>query len=69
MFYPGCPLDIARPEPGSPCSDLGLECTYGEECCCGVCGASFALFCQEADDATWVWQSSFGPCTTESCGK
>ena len=38
-----CPAE--QPELGSTCTSPGLECRFGEECCCGACHASFLATC------------------------
>ena len=43
----GCPTT----PPGESCSDEGLSCDYGSECCCGDCFSS--MFC-DCSDGSWV---------------
>jgi predicted nucleic acid-binding Zn-ribbon protein len=53
-----CPLE--QPSIGTPCSlPPGLECTYGEECCCGECSPSLVLSCFEG--------SQWGGFNTDFC--
>lgn len=55
---PECPA--AEPELGSPCPESGaLECSYGEECCCGECFPSFRMSCEPGA----IWSQMF----TEAC--
>jgi len=52
-----CPLE--QPSIGTPCSlPPGLECTYGEECCCGECSPSLVLSC---------FEGSWGGFNTDFC--
>lgn len=45
---PSCPAEM--PALGSPC-DHGLDCEYGQECCCGECHPSMVLTC---DQGAWL---------------
>ena len=42
----GCPADV-QPASASetPCSEEGLVCDYGSECCCGSCAPSYICTC------------------------
>jgi len=38
-----CP--VSQPQFGDSCAQEGLECEYGEECCCGTCYSSVHMSC------------------------
>jgi len=65
----GCPGDdvltecpATRPQSGSPCPEtVELECSYGEECCCGKCHPSLQFSCTPGS----VWVGFF----TDACLK
>lgn len=40
-----CPAHMYHATTGEACDDVGLECTYGEECCCGECHSIMRSLC------------------------
>ena len=68
-----CPPPSSKPSPGLPCSAPGLECPYGEECCCDgnsmECGPSLTLACDTTPEGSLAWQSQAPTACTTQCGK
>ncbi|MEJ7733858.1 MAG: hypothetical protein WKG00_32270 [Polyangiaceae bacterium] len=57
-----CPA--AQPRGRESCSDDGLVCEYGDECCCGQCFPSYGCVCSGG-----VWGCSYtDACFAPSCG-
>jgi hypothetical protein len=56
---PVCPS--AQPAPNSACSDEGLHCTWGSECCCGECFPSFACSCSGGSWGCFFTDACFLP--------
>lgn len=40
-----CPAHMYHATSGEACEDVGLECAYGEECCCGECHPIMRSLC------------------------
>lgn len=53
-----CPATEPEFQGGESCSTEGLECRYGEECCCGQCYDSYICNCRDG-----VWSCYY----TDSC--
>lgn len=48
---PGGQCPAEEPTPNAPCTDEGLTCEFGQECCCGDCFPSFSCTCLSG---TWA---------------
>merc|ERR1711963_108220 len=58
-----CPVE--RPDFGSTCSlPNNVQCTYGEECCCGQCHPSMVMECR---GGSWVGFYN-DTCLRPNCG-
>ena len=49
-----------------PCPSPGFQCSFGEECCCGECGA-LSFICTSTTTGASQWEPT-SPCTNPTCG-
>ncbi|MEZ4269436.1 MAG: hypothetical protein R3F39_24005 [Myxococcota bacterium] len=58
---PGGTCPATAPDPNGACTDEGLVCDYGQECCCGECFSSFVCECSAGGWACFFTDACFIP--------